>query len=133
MQSSPAAPMGSSRRRRSRTWIEELSIGRPMAIGSAGGSSRRRHHVPSTPARAGPPAARPRSPAVGRLPPSARNAWVVPPPRPASGARLLASAPHLGVQAPILWYLARIDLADGRLLAGATSPGVPMIVIGRND
>ena len=63
---------------------------------------------------------------------SASNAWTVAAGRSASGAPLLADDPHLGFQAPILWYLARIDLADGRLLAGATSPGVPLMVIGRN-
>jgi penicillin G amidase len=47
--------------------------------------------------------------------------------------RLLASDPHLGFQAPIIWYLARIDLPDGRFRAGATAPGVPAVVIGRNE
>ena len=35
--------------------------------------------------------------------------------------------------APILWYLARIELPGGRVLAGATAPGFPLIVIGRNE
>lgn len=77
-------------------------------------------------------AALPHFPEPGTLPASASNAWTVGPGRSATGAPLLASDPHLGFQAPILWYLARIDLADGRLLAGATSPGVPLMVIGRN-
>ena len=55
------------------------------------------------------------------------------PRRSASGAPLLASDPHLGFQAPILWYLARIELPGGRFRAGATAPGVPVIVIGRNE
>ncbi|MFM7415500.1 MAG: penicillin acylase family protein, partial [Alphaproteobacteria bacterium] len=33
----------------------------------------------------------------------------------------------------IIWYLARISLPDGRSLMGATAPGVPGIVIGRNE
>ena len=33
--------------------------------------------------------------------------------------------------APVLWYLARIELPDDTRL-GATSPGVPFLVIGRN-
>lgn len=66
------------------------------------------------------------------LPASASNAWAVSGARSASGAPLLAADPHLGYGAPILWYLARIDLADGRMLAGATAPGVPLIVIGRS-
>jgi penicillin amidase len=77
-------------------------------------------------------AALPRFPEPGTLPASASNAWAVAPARSASGAPLLAADPHLGFQAPILWYLARIDLDDGRMLAGATSPGVPLMVIGRN-
>jgi len=61
------------------------------------------------------------------LPSAASNAWAV------AGARapLLAADPHLGYTAPVLWYLARIELGDGRLLAGATSPGVPFLVFGR--
>ncbi len=77
-------------------------------------------------------AALPRFPEPGTLPGSASNAWAVSGRHAASGAPLLASDPHLGFQAPILWYLARIDLKDGRMLAGATSPGVPFLVIGRN-
>ena len=77
-------------------------------------------------------AALPRFPEPGTLPGSASNAWAVSARHSASGAPLLASDPHLGFQAPILWYLARIDLKDGRMLAGATSPGVPFLVIGRN-
>ncbi len=67
------------------------------------------------------------------LPSSASNAWAVAAGRSASGAPILAADPHLGFQAPILWYLARIELPDGRFRAGATSPGVPLVVIGRNE
>ena len=67
------------------------------------------------------------------LPASASNAWAVAPRRSASGAPLLAADPHLGFQAPILWYLARIELPDGRFRTGATAPGVPGVVIGRNE
>jgi penicillin amidase len=66
------------------------------------------------------------------LPASASNAWAVAGSRSASGAPLLASDPHLGYGAPILWYLARVELADGRVLSGATAPGTPLIIIGRN-
>ncbi|MDB5414785.1 MAG: penicillin amidase [Rubritepida sp.] len=65
------------------------------------------------------------------LPSSASNAFTVA--RGAGGAPVLASDPHLGYGAPILWYLARIQLADGRMLAGATVPGVPLLIIGRNN
>jgi penicillin amidase len=67
------------------------------------------------------------------LPASASNAWAVSAARSASGAPLLASDPHLGFQAPIMWYLARIELPGGRFRAGASAPGVPGIVIGRNE
>jgi penicillin amidase len=67
------------------------------------------------------------------LPEIASNAWAVGAGRSASGAPLLAADPHLSHSAPILWYLARITLLDGRMLMGATAPGVPGIVIGRNE
>ena len=101
-------------------WPEDATAGRPDLAGLD----------PGTPGRLA--AALPRFPEPGTLPASASNAWTVAGRRSASGAPLLASDPHLGFQAPILWYLARIDLGDGRMLAGATSPGVPMLVIGRN-
>jgi penicillin amidase len=83
-------------------------------------------------------AALPQFPEDAPLPSSASNAWAVSAARSATGAPLLASDPHLGFQAPILWYLARIEIAAGpgnpaRLLVGATSPGIPFMVIGRND
>ncbi|WP_249680931.1 penicillin acylase family protein [Roseococcus pinisoli] len=64
------------------------------------------------------------------LPDTASNAWTVA--RGAAGAPILASDPHLGYGAPILWYLARIELPDGRFVAGGTVPGVPLVLIGRN-
>ena len=82
-------------------------------------------------------AAVPEFPLDAPLPSSASNAWAVSAARSATGQPLLASDPHLGFQAPILWYLARIEIAaapgqPARLLAGATSPGIPFMVIGRN-
>jgi penicillin amidase len=67
------------------------------------------------------------------LPASASNAWAVAAARSTTGAPLLANDPHLGFNAPVLWYLARIDLPDGQFRVGATAPGVPGIVIGRNQ
>jgi penicillin amidase len=78
-------------------------------------------------------AALPRFPGDAPHPPSASNAWALAPARSASGGALLASDPHLAFTAPVLWYLARIELPGGRFLAGATSPGVPLVVIGRNE
>ncbi|MGG5820866.1 penicillin acylase family protein [Falsiroseomonas sp. HW251] len=66
-------------------------------------------------------------------PSSASNAWAVAAARSAAGAPLLANDPHLGFQAPIMWYLARVDLPDGRFRAGATVPGAPFMLIGRNE
>lgn len=61
----------------------------------------------------------------------ASNVWAVSGSRTASGKPLLANDPHLGFQAPILWYLMGIE-APGLHLAGATVPGVPFHLIGHN-
>ncbi|MBU6438107.1 MAG: penicillin acylase family protein, partial [Betaproteobacteria bacterium] len=60
------------------------------------------------------------------------NNWVLAGSRTASGKPLLANDPHLGLAAPSIWYLARID-AEGLELQGATLPGMPFIVLGRNQ
>ena len=75
----------------------------------------------------------PQFPGDAPLPAMASNAWALDAARSGSGAALLAADPHLGYSAPILWYLARIELPGGQFRAGATSPGVPFIVIGRNQ
>ncbi len=62
---------------------------------------------------------------------TASNAWVVGGDRSATGAPLLASDPHLGLEAPILWYLARLVIGD-RDIAGATIPGLPFHILGQN-
>jgi penicillin amidase len=117
-------------------WPEDESPGRPDALPppvSATGQPTRGAALPDAGHLSRLLAALPRFPEPGTLPHSASNAWAVSGARSASGAPLLASDPHLGFQAPILWYLARIDLPGGRMLAGATSPGVPLVVIGRNE
>ena len=48
-----------------------------------------------------------------------------------TGAPLLAGDPHLAFGFPGIWYLARIETPDG-VLAGATAPGVPFLVLGHN-
>ncbi len=68
-------------------------------------------------------------PEMGNL--GASNAWSLTANRSASGAPLLANDPHLRLQAPPQWYLVRIETPDG-VRAGATAPGVPVIVIGHN-
>ncbi|MDP6832442.1 MAG: penicillin acylase family protein [Alphaproteobacteria bacterium] len=60
------------------------------------------------------------------------NNWVVSGDRSATGKPLLANDPHLGLAAPAIWYLAHQNIA-GRNVIGATLPGVPTVVLGRND
>lgn len=61
----------------------------------------------------------------------ASNMWLVDGLHTASGRPLFANDVHLPFQAPVLWYLARIE-APGFTLAGATIPGVPFHLIGHN-
>ncbi|WP_137700517.1 penicillin acylase family protein [Marimonas lutisalis] len=68
----------------------------------------------------------PRSPFTG-----ASNAWAAAPHRSASGGTLLASDPHMGFSAPSIWYLARLELADGGVIGG-TIPGMPVVLSGRS-
>ncbi|HUQ24296.1 MAG TPA: penicillin acylase family protein, partial [Burkholderiales bacterium] len=60
------------------------------------------------------------------------NSWVVSGARTASGKPLLANDPHLPLTAPPVWYFAHLS-APGLDVIGATLPGVPGVVIGRND
>lgn len=79
------------------------------------------------------PAARdPLSPFKARAFAGASNAWAAAPSRSAAGGTLLANDPHLGFSAPAIWYLARLELAQGGII-GATIPGVPAILTGRSD
>ncbi|MGK9231243.1 penicillin acylase family protein [Inquilinus limosus] len=64
-------------------------------------------------------------------PRTASNEWVVGPGRTGTGAPILANDPHLGLSAPILWYLARIETPT-LSIAGATVPGVPLTLLGQN-
>lgn len=60
------------------------------------------------------------------------NNWVLSGARTESGKPLLANDPHLGLTAPALWYFAHLS-APGLNVIGATLPGVPSVVLGRND
>ncbi|HEY8609505.1 MAG TPA: penicillin acylase family protein [Noviherbaspirillum sp.] len=60
------------------------------------------------------------------------NNWVVGGGRSATGKPLLANDPHLGLSAPALWYFAHVS-APGLNVIGATLPGIPTVVLGRND
>lgn len=68
------------------------------------------------------------------LPPPrpASNEWVVDGRHSRSGKPLLANDTHLGFSAPGIWYLARIETPQDTL-AGVTSAGEPMVVVGHND
>ncbi len=73
----------------------------------------------------------PRFPGSFTQPGTASNAWAVDGAHSATGAPLLAGDPHLAFGFPAIWYLARIDTPTTTLV-GATAPGVPFMVLGRN-
>lgn len=60
------------------------------------------------------------------------NNWVLAGSRTTSGKPLLANDPHLKLSTPALWYLARLE-APGLKVAGATMPGLPLVVLGQNQ
>ncbi len=60
------------------------------------------------------------------------NNWVVAGSHTQSGKPLLANDPHLKLSAPALWYFARLE-APGIKVAGATMPGLPLVVLGQNE
>ncbi|GAB7546329.1 penicillin acylase family protein [Cupriavidus sp. 8B] len=60
------------------------------------------------------------------------NNWVVSGAHTRSGKPLLANDPHLGLQAPALWYFAQLQ-APGLDVTGATLPGMPAVVLGHNQ
>jgi penicillin amidase len=68
----------------------------------------------------------PRGDAVGS------NNWALSGARTETGQPLLANDPHLGLQAPSLWYLAHVSTPAGNVVGG-TLPGVPFVILGRND
>lgn len=74
---------------------------------------------------------------AGLAPPSyvegmGSNNWVVSGARSTSGKPLLANDPHLSLTAPSIWYLAHLSAPDLNVI-GATLPGLPGVVLGRND
>ncbi|MFS4438882.1 penicillin acylase family protein [Paracoccaceae bacterium GXU_MW_L88] len=62
----------------------------------------------------------------------ASNAFAAAPARTAGGGALLASDPHLGLSAPSIWMLARLEFPDGPVIGG-TIPGMPVVLVGRNN
>jgi len=62
----------------------------------------------------------------------ASNAWAAAANRSAASGALLANDPHLPFSAPTVWYLAHLDLPGGGVI-GATIPGIPAVLSGRNQ
>ncbi|MEY4481005.1 MAG: hypothetical protein RIQ84_167 [Pseudomonadota bacterium] len=60
------------------------------------------------------------------------NNWVVSGDKTVSGKPLLANDPHLSLTAPAVWYMAHIETPTFKVI-GATTPGIPSIVIGRSN
>lgn len=73
----------------------------------------------------------PRFPAPFTQPNEESDAWAVDGAHSETAAPLLAGDPHLGFGFPAIWYLVRIDTPEG-VLAGASAPGVPFLVLGHN-
>lgn len=63
--------------------------------------------------------------------PRASNNWVVDGSRSTSGRPLLANDVHLGMQLPSTWHLMHLQ-SPGVDVIGATLPGLPLVLIGRN-
>jgi penicillin amidase len=61
----------------------------------------------------------------------ASNEWVLSGAHTVSGKPLLANDPHLGLSFPGIWYLAHL-VGPGFDITGASTPGVPAIVLGHN-
>lgn len=61
----------------------------------------------------------------------ASNAWAIGSDRAAAHAPLLATDPHLGLTAPSIWMLARLEFNKGGII-GATIPGIPAVLAGRS-
>ena len=49
-----------------------------------------------------------------------------------SGKPILANDPHLAINMPALWLPMRFEIA-GRLVEGVTIPGLPGVILGKND
>ncbi len=60
------------------------------------------------------------------------NNWATSGQHTATGKPIVASDPHLGLTAPSPWYLAHLS-APNLNIVGATIPGIPVIIVGRNN
>lgn len=65
---------------------------------------------------------------------AASNSWVVDGTLTRSGRPMLANDPHLGLQAPSLWYLVGIHAPGphGLDVVGVSIPGAPLVILGHN-
>ncbi len=59
------------------------------------------------------------------------NGWVLAPSRTESGEAMLANDMHLPLPCPSLWYAVRLQVGDYDC-GGASMPGIPGILVGRN-
>lgn len=66
------------------------------------------------------------------LPGIGSNSWVVSGEYTDSGQPIVANDPHLQLSVPPIWYQEYLEI-DDRSIRGVTFPGVPFVVIGRND
>ena len=64
--------------------------------------------------------------------PPGSNSWAVAGALSKSGKPLLANDPHLGLTMPGIWLPMRFVIAGG-LVEGVTLPGLPGVILGRND
>ncbi|MCX8501975.1 MAG: penicillin acylase family protein, partial [Alphaproteobacteria bacterium] len=62
----------------------------------------------------------------------ASNQWILAPSRTDTGAPILANDPHLALAYPGSWYLMEMETPSLHL-KGATAPGVPFLILGRNE
>ncbi|HEU4962323.1 MAG TPA: penicillin acylase family protein [Bacilli bacterium] len=60
------------------------------------------------------------------------NGWVVAGSKTVSGQPILAGDPHLGLSLPTIWFPMDVE-APGLHYQGVAIPGLPLVMIGRND
>jgi penicillin amidase len=117
-----------------RSWPSRIHGTGSTALSTGSASSR--SIVPALPSlvaalRHGPPAVTDFLFEGSRIEAIGSNNWVVDGSLTASGKPMLANDPHLGARAPSLWYLAHVSAGEYDAI-GATIPGTPAIVLGRN-
>ena len=61
------------------------------------------------------------------------NGWVIAASRSASGHALLSNDMHLPLTTPSVWHFQYLHSQDGFQVAGFTQPGLPYVLIGRNQ